>query len=350
MRFDVFYFDNRMDPGHPLDPRRILTESSWPVLEAVALHPAGADDLLRDCQQQVNALTEIGVLRRTEDGLRFDTPVFLREDAAVLNGLYGRAAGELAARLNVHRPALHALAGQISNGFSPAQNLYHILCGMVLDGAFFDALCAAGTVATSRLHPSGMDYLTIIYQQCPELDGLSRRLLCSWNRLLGQGIALQSFGDADGVRHDLYRAYTLEAHAAPECGTLPPREALLGQARALAESGACEAWALNVLERYGYAADGEICVPVFRREDEATVQAIARFVEKVLLAPVNDLLLQCKPDITAVRHGVNRRELANELYHILFGQLNEELVRTGLVAPPEARPGEGRYMRSIQLF
>ena len=41
-------------------------------------------------------------------------------------------------------------------------------------------------------------------------------------------------------------------------------------------------------------------------------------------------------------------ETANELYHILFGGINEELVRRGLTAAPPDRPGEGRYLQCIK--
>lgn len=41
-------------------------------------------------------------------------------------------------------------------------------------------------------------------------------------------------------------------------------------------------------------------------------------------------------------------EVANEIYHSIFGEVNEALVRSGLVAEPEAISGEGRYFRSFE--
>ena len=52
--------------------------------------------------------------------------------------------------------------------------------------------------------------------------------------------------------------------------------------------------------------------------------------------------------LTAVRHGVPPAEIANELYHILFGGINEAAVSRGLAAVPPRKPGEGRYLQCIQ--
>jgi len=50
------------------------------------------------------------------------------------------------------------------------------------------------------------------------------------------------------------------------------------------------------------------------------------------------------------QHGVPKEEVANEVYHILFGMLNEELVSRGIVQEPNLHVGEGRYLKSIELF
>lgn len=355
MRFDIFYYDNDIDAANIYDPRRVLTQKSWPVLQMVSEWPTG-EEVLQCCdEQQVHDMVNVGALRWEDGDLRFDTPIFLQEDAAVLNGIFAEEACTLANRLGAHKKQLYALAGDIQNGFMPAENLYHILCGMVFDGSFFDALCVSGVVSTSRLHPSGMDYLTIIYQQCPELDTLSSKLLCSWNRLVCNGVALQSFGDSDGARHDFYRAYQLQAHTRregkfPDCALLPQKEELLAQTLRLVEKGDCEPWAVKLLERYAYTDNGRICVPVFHRETKDVVLEIDRLARDVLLEDVNKLLLNYKLDITAVQHGVDRKEIANELYHILFGHINEALVTKGLVAAPKYVPGEGRFAKSIQMF
>jgi len=50
------------------------------------------------------------------------------------------------------------------------------------------------------------------------------------------------------------------------------------------------------------------------------------------------------------KHGVSSKEITNELYHIVFGQLNELLVQSGFVCEPEFHSGEGRYLKSIEIM
>lgn len=354
-RFDVFYYGDAAFPAHPLNPRRVLQEAGDEFLTLVA--ETGDEDVLTRIYGKalVQKMIDVGAIRRCESDVVFDTPVFMQEDAAALTGLFLAEAERLASLLARRREELCALVRPIRNGYAEADNLYHILCGMVLDGRLFGDLCANGTIAVGRPHPSGMDYLIILYERCDELDSLSCRLLCSWNRLMGGKCALQSFGDADGDRHDFYRAYRLqeltrEEGRFPQCALLPPQEELLAAARSLALTGRCPPPIMRLLEKYGYAKDGSICVPVFRQEDEAVVNAVHDLARETLLAPMTELLRHCDLDVTAVRHGVNRAEIANELYHILFGQINEALVALGVVAAPESHPREGRYLKSIQLF
>ena len=72
--------------------------------------------------------------------------------------------------------------------------------------------------------------------------------------------------------------------------------------------------------------------------EEALYEEAARTLREV----------QGRLEITAARHGVPAGETANELYHILFGGINEELVRRGLTAAPPDRPGEGRDLQCIR--
>ena len=76
----------------------------------------------------------------------------------------------------------------------------------------------------------------------------------------------------------------------------------------------------------------------FARREGQTIEEAARTLREV----------QGRLEITAARHGVPAGETANELYHILFGGINEELVRRGLTAAPPDRPGEGRYLQCIK--
>ena len=125
-----------------------------------------------------------GVLRENRTELSFDCPVFLREDAIVLHREIASKASSIVDLLDGSMTDIRACCDKIHNGFSVKRNLYHILCGMVFDGRFFDYLSNRGVLSSSRQHPSGLDYLTVIYEKCEELPDLSDGLLCSYNLLV----------------------------------------------------------------------------------------------------------------------------------------------------------------------
>lgn len=367
--FSYFLFEN-FDPdreaAHPGNPRRIINARADGVLSRVADSPPQGCSAARlrgeFGAEAVDRLIAAGVLRAREGRIVYDTPVFLAEDAAALRAFSASAAAPLADRLWEIRGDLLRTAEKTAKGFDPRVSLYHILCGMVFDGFFFDWLGERGGVAVSRPHSSGLDYLSVIYEDCPELEGFSNGLLCSYNRLTDGRTSLQSFGDAAGERFDFYRCFRLRergplegrfALAGALLDRLPEgreRQCLLDGARALLQGGGCPKECLDLLELFGYTENGRICVPVFSRADEPVIARLAALVEEALYEEAARTLreVQGRLEITAARHGVPAGETANELYHILFGGINEELVRRGLTAAPPDRPGEGRYLQCIK--
>ena len=202
----------------------------------------------------------------------------------------------------------------------------------------------------------------MIYQDCQSLQDFSNGLLCSYNRLTDGRTSLQSFGDANGDRFDFYRFFRLReqdplperyAEAASLLAALPKgaeKQAILSQARALLLHGGCDSGCLRLLELFGYARNGRLCVPVFSEQDAPVIRQLEAIVAEIILDPLAEALLTAPRDLglTASRHGVSPGETANELYHILFGGINEALANLGLVAPPPYRPGEGRYWQCIE--
>ncbi|MDE5865659.1 MAG: hypothetical protein K2H31_03540, partial [Lachnospiraceae bacterium] len=312
--------------------------------------------------EAVNKLITAGALCEKDGQIAYDTPIFLAEDVPALKSFSSTAAAPLSDRLWELRDKLLDIVSEINNGFDPQINLYHILCGMIFDGFFFDWLEQRGTVTVSRRHPSGLDYLSVIYEDCPELKQFSDGLLCSYNRLTDGGIALESFGDANGNRFDLYRCFRLreEGHlperfkqAGELLDKLPKgkeRQFLLEATRSLLQGKGCEPKCLAILELFGYAENGRICVPVFNQADEPIIKRLATLVEENLCDAAAHILreTQMNLEITAIKHGVPVGEIANELYHILFGGINEELVKRGLTATPPYRPREGRFLKCIE--
>lgn len=131
-----------------------------------------------------------------------------------------------------------------------------------------------------------------------------------------------------------------------------PKDFLLNEVVSLTETGHCKPAAMGLLELFGYAQNGAICVPVYTPKHLKYITEIEGIVERCLGNAMADTLLTLAGSIhiTAVQHGVNRMEIANELYHIVFGFINEELVTRGIVAAPQNIPGEGRYYKCIEIY
>jgi len=90
-------------------------------------------------------------------------------------------------------------------------------------------------------------------------------------------------------------------------------------------------------------------VPVFHQSAKNVVEELTKIVigcigddiKKVLSNSPIMFQLYCR------QHGVPKEEVANEVYHILFGMLNEELVSRGIVQEPNLHVGEGRYLNLL---
>lgn len=344
-------FDADAEAENPQNPRRFLNESADPLLSHVASFPAGKCPATDPDPR----FLEGGILRIENNALLFETPVFLQEDAPILHHAMHRKATRLVQLLTPTLPKLRQCCARLNNGFPAEENLYHILCGMVFDGLFFDFLQQNNALATSRPHPTGLNYLSVIYEDCPELDTLSNHLLCSYNRFTDGHTALQSFGDANGDRLDFYRFSRLL-----ESGKLPAsfdhlapalrrgKNHILSETRAFQKIGTCDPDTLSLLTTFGYVKNGQICVPVYTSAADEIAAEAERIVEETIGQAFLDALSDL-PDITAARHGVPPKEIANELYHILFGTVNEALTASGAVASPPHIPGQGRFLRCILL-
>ena len=366
--FSYQNFDPDEESNNPWNPRHFLGSRTDAILTEVAQLPVNTCLYGESCEKYsvrlVRKLIDGGVLRSDDAGLLFDCPVFLREDAVVLHTEIASEAASLVDLLQNSMTVIRECCGNIDNGFPVELNLYHILCGMVFDGTFFEYLSSTGALTASRLHPSGLDYLNVIYEKCDELQKLSDRLLCSYNRFVNKKCSLQSFGDAQGERVDFYRFFRLMEQGAisdrfkdaqvllrEEFGGAM-KDSLLDEVVSLVQTGRCAPDAMALLELFGYVRGGAICVPVYTTKHQKYIAQIGSVVEQRLGKAVSDTLIELAGsiDITAVKHGVNRLEVANELYHIVFGSINEELVARGIVAAPEYISGEGRYFKSIEIY
>lgn len=350
------------------DPRLVLNGEADGILSEIVETPCGRCNYGELCsgfsKSQVDSLIHIGLLSAADKFVFLDAPVIVREDALHLRRCFSDYTAQMAQTLMQHREEFFALAREIENGFPPEVNLYHLLCGASFDGSFFEHISDSGVVTTSRVHPSGLDYLIIVYEIDPKLDRLSRELLCSYNRYSDGHRTLQSFGDADGDRRDFFR-FAMQKYQGKVPQSLKDveriwdavgmgdiRKKILGEAEQFAETGRCEENCRRILTEFGYIKKGKLAVPVYRKKNIPVIEKLERLTERCISEKMKEVLTA--PEVLAplrcVQWGVPTGEVANELYHIVFGQLNELLVEEKFVARPRRFEGQGRYLQSIELF
>lgn len=99
--FEYFLYENfdaDKETNNPCNPRRFFDENTDMVLSEVSLYRSYGDMCARFGAERISGLCDIGILRKDGEGLLFDCPVFLKEDAAALRRATEKKAGRSAAR------------------------------------------------------------------------------------------------------------------------------------------------------------------------------------------------------------------------------------------------------------
>lgn len=143
----------------------------------------------------------------------------------------------------------------------------------------------------------------------------------------------------------------VEMRLTNSCG-VAGNDALLNTIVSLIRTGKSHPAVMDMLKLFRYVRNGAIGVPVYLPKNMEYAAKIKSIIKTRMGQAFSDMMLDLADvlEIIAVRHVVNRLEIANELYHIVFGSINEELAARGIVAAPQSIPGKGRYFKCIELY
>jgi hypothetical protein len=105
----------------------------------------------------------------------------------------------------------------------------------------------------------------------------------------------------------------------------------------------------------GYFKTGEFIelnVPVFTKinmeELKKTSQYVIDLIKEEVINAFDNLVQECQ-SLSVIKHKVPIEEITNELWHQLFGNINEYLAKNLFFENPKHIKGEGRYFQSIHL-
>lgn len=321
---------------------------------------------------RMKELCKEGLVRRRDDKYCLNFPVFLKEDVMKLNLMLPEIVEKIGGKIEKMKEILQTEVKHLKmkGQFRIERLLYHILCDQIFDGYAFDVLEKQGMLSQKNI--------CIGYEKSPFVAGNSNRLLCSSNNVTFGRTTFNSFGDADGERRDIMRLKNLidskknweERYSTCISSLLHTKglkEVMEGSAdiiesicrgdRVVRDEKNQEI--LCALSELGYvtfpAIDNQVFlkVPAFNmgmlRKSEELSNWIFEQIGTEIQAGMEKLLDRAD-GLTSTRHQVDQQETANELWHQIFGGVNEYLVRTNLVEKPVFKPTEGRYLQSLLVL
>ena len=102
-----------------------------------------------------------------------------------------------------------------------------------------------------------------------------------------------------------------------------------------------------LLEDLNYIKNNEVIVPIINENEH---NEIGKKIMDLIIDDISSMFDKvAKLNITANTNAVPIKDTLNEVWHILFGLINEELVRQKVVASPLYYEGEGRYLKCIYI-
>ena len=335
-----------------------------------------------EVENVISNLLLINAIEIRDDTYRIKFPVFLEEDAIKMNDYINNIGEKIGNKIIGIKDIIYKKISELkcSKHFSNERILYHIICDEIFDGTAFDFFAERNIFCTSKMQPGSRDYIIVAYENSKIAEEQGNKLLCSSNNYKCSGFTFNSFGDSNGLRKDMFRFFRLvqksvdnatmfnevnisynkilddkNREIANECGRLICKiidnNLLYNQ---LSEREKNLADFLNELEYIDLKdknKDISINVPVFYGFETST---IIKDISDTILINIYPAVKEAFDNfesnvsgLTPIRHGVDIKETANELWHQIFGAANEYLVKAGFVALPDNIDGQGRYLKSL---
>jgi hypothetical protein len=332
----------------------------------------------------INNLELINAIEVKDNTYMVKFPILLEEDVVEME-CYVQNIGEVIGKKIIDmKDTLYEKIAQLRcfKYHSYERILYHIICDKIFDGTAFEFFAERNTFCASKVQPGNRNYIIVAYEDSKLVEKHSNKILCSSNNYRSSGFTFNSFGDLNGLRKDMFRFFRLTQksidNASPfdkvntlynkvldkmnkeiayECGILIRN--IMGNVilySQLSEKEMNIAQFLKEIEYISIKEDGNITsvdIPVFYDFELPTIIKELSDIVLVSIFPIVKEIFDNfevnTSNLTPVRHKVDIKETANEVWHQIFGAINEYLVKEGFVATPNNIDGQGRYLRSLTM-
>lgn len=335
-------------------------------------------------EYNIKNLELINAIEIKAGGYRIKFPAFLEEDIIEMEN-YLNNIGELIGKKIIEiKDTLYKKVSVLicSKYHSYERILYHIICDKIFDDIAFEFFTEKTIFCSSKKQPGGRDYIIIAYQDSELVEKYSNKLLCSSNNYRTYDFTFNSFGDSNGLRNDMFRFFRLvqksvdnaspfnkvnEAYnrildsinreIAYECGILIYD--IINKDINYNQLSEKEKNLIELLNELDYIDINDvdntisINIPIFLNFE---ISSVIRELSDIILISIFPLVKEVFDNfevnaskLSPIRHNVDIKETANELWHQIFGATNEYLVKEGFVALPQNIDGQGRYLRSLTV-
>lgn len=393
-KLDLGFYDSYVGEYDDYNPRYVKNKKgSMEILYTIAESTPYSIDAeiisakinmdIETCKATLQALLKIEAISMKNDRYKINFPAFLERDMDIIgefNLVAGKEMGDIVMSLQVKIDELLSRLSCYKDNSIEVLRYHAIACG-TFDGEGIDYLSKKGIFTTSKDQPGGRDYLIIGYEDSDKTLECSEKLLCSCNNYCSKNMEFCSFGDSNGYRKDMLRFFKRvqsNLEASTEHEKLNLAYIKLNENMNMEIAQKCEQLILKVINEkvfycdlnldqrgvvdflieLGYlsctAEDERISclVPVFSKEDSSIINEISELITLNIYDYVNNTINNLGvtlPGLTSVQHMVDFKDIANELWHLIFGAANEYLVQKGFFANPVYKAGEGRYLQCIYI-
>jgi len=328
----------------------------------------------------IDKMTSLDLIDSKNGLFKINFTTIYEKDLDEINRFSNNMAKEISQKINNSKEKIIEIAKNLNSSehFSIGELLYHIIGSYILDGLAIDTLSKKGYFKISKLQKDNRDYILFGFEKSDKVDAFSENILCSCNNYRTQKLSFVSFGDAAGDRNDVYR---FNRQVALQLTKIKAREDTKNSYINLAEkynnemisrcANVVEKIVLNnnefmkvneedllyakYLKSLNYLEENlgcfKVSVPIFYQSDMDIIKSIhdilIEIIEPIIQVSFKEANANLK--ISAVEHGVDIEEILNEMWHQVFGNINELLVEFGLYKKPDYFEGEGRYLKAIYM-
>jgi hypothetical protein len=306
----------------------------------------------------IDLMEDIAMISRENDKYSIGFTIILEEDINEINKFSIKLADKIRDIILLNSDEIYGIVKAIScrDKFSMSRILYHLIACSIFDGSAIDEFSKRGLFKTSKQQVGNRDYILFGFENNESVFNLSDNLLCSCNNVNINNNYLMSFGDSNGARKDFYRFFRQVNEKLKD--TTTDMKLNISYIRLIEEYNKIitkdslvllkkiNESSLNIndmnehdknlvsfIEELEYICVDEsgeinIIVPYFNSLDLKILDELSEYIIELIYPILKEGFNAIKQmNISAVKHGVDIYEIANELWHQVFGNANEILVK-----------------------